>query len=109
MKQRRGSKCVWPQVTPACAVPISAGGKKCQGDCTPGPACTDHLEERLITSRAQSTPPTTAAGGNARALIPMRPRVAMSARRCFSLSVNGVLGLTLRLDMVSQAVVVSVL
>ena len=26
-----------------CAVPISAVGKKCQGDCTPGPALTDHL------------------------------------------------------------------
>ena len=89
-------------------MPLDCGNKR-QGDCTPGPACTDHLDGRLITSRAQSTPPTRAAGGNARALIPMMPRVATSARRCFSLSVSGVLGLTLRLDMVSQATVVSVL
>ena len=29
--------------SPVCAVPISAVGNKCQGDCTPGPALTDHL------------------------------------------------------------------
>jgi len=79
-------------------------GNKCQGVCTPGPALTDHLDGRLITSRAQSTPPTRAAGGNARALIPMRPRVAMSARRCFSLSVSGVLGLTSVIDQLASNV-----
>ena len=84
-------------------------GNKCQGDCTPGPACTDHLEGRLITSRVHKMAQPRATGGQKKDVIPIAPTDKASAISCFSLSVSGVLGLTLRLDIVSQAVVVSVL
>ena len=49
----------------SCAVPISAVGNKCQGDCTPGPALTDHsvsctvLRSRLCSFIQQFLIPMT--------------------------------------------------